>query len=187
MKNEYGFCPHCGADLPQGSEYCPECGTSFVEGRQDDVRRLTVTNPMTFFIVLLAAYMVMSIAEGIYVTVFNDMFISNFETIYGTNIEDYLSRNGLDSVQDLADLMYKEGVVSIIGGAMTAVVMLLCITRRNWKLAFSLCVAASFELLVSLVFMPSEMISSELLTAVLQTGVGLLVARGIYINRRAFR
>ena len=109
------------------------------------------------------------------------------ETIYGSNIDDYLSRNGLDSVQAFADLMYKEGVASIIGGVITAVVLLLCIKRRYWKVAFVLCVAASFELLVPLAFMPSQMVASEALTAVLQTGVGLLVARGIYINRKAFR
>ena len=88
MENNYGFCPRCGADLPQGAEYCPECGASFVEKRQDDIRRLTITNPMTFFIVLLAAYTVMSIVEGVYVTAFNDMFVSNFELIYGSGIDD---------------------------------------------------------------------------------------------------
>ena len=187
MENNYGFCPRCGAELPQGAEYCPECGASFVEKRQDDIRRLTITNPMTFFIVLLAAYTVMSIVEGVYVTAFNDMFVSNFELIYGSGIDEYLSNMGLASIDEFADLMFKEGIVSIVGGAITAMALILCIKRRFWKIAFWLCIIASFELLISMAFMPSKMISSELLTMLLQTGVGLLVARGIYVNRRMFR
>lgn len=187
MENNYGFCPRCGANLPQGAEYCPECGTSFVEKRQDDVRRLTITSPMTFFIILLAIYTAMSIIEGVFVTVFNDVFISNFQTIYGTNIDDYLSGMGLASIDEFSALMFKEGIVSIVGGAITAVVLILCIKRRFWKIAFVLCLVASFELLVSLAFMPAKMMGSEILTMILQTCVGLLVSRGIYLNRRIFR
>ena len=187
MENNYGFCPRCGHELPQGAEYCPECGTSFVEGRKDDVRRLTITSPMMFFIILLAIYTAMCIFEGIFVTAFNDTFVSNFQTIYGTDIVEYLSRMGLSSIDELADLMFKEGIVSLAGGAITAVVLVLCIKRRFWKVAFWLCIIASFELLISLAFMPSKMVSSEIFTMILQTMVGLLVARGIYMNRRAFR
>ena len=187
MENNYGFCPRCGAELPQGAEFCPECGVSFLEKRQNDVRRLTITNPMTFFIILLAVYTIMSIFEGVFATAFNDMFVTNVKMIYGTDFEDYLSGSGLESVEEFADLMFKEGVVSIVGGVITAVALILCFERRFWKIAFWLCIIASFELLISLAFMPSKMMSSELLTMLLQTGVGLLVARGIYINRRAFR
>ena len=186
MENNYGFCPRCGAELSQGAEDCPECGASFLEKRQDDVRRLTITNPMTFFIILLVAYTVMSLIEGIFAVAFNDTFVSYMKT-YISDFDDYLSNMGLSSVEEFADLMYKEGIVTLVGGVITAVVLLLCIKRRFWKIAFWLCIIASFELLISLAFMPSKMMGSELLTMILQTGVGLLVARGIYINRRAFR
>lgn len=187
MENNYGFCPHCGANLPQGAEYCPECGASFVSKRQDDVRRLTITSPMMFFIILLAIYTVMSIIEGIFATAFNDLFIINFKMIYGDGIDDYISSMGFASIDEFADLMFKEGIVSLVGGAITAFVMVLCITRRFWKIAFWLCIIASFELLISLVFMPTQMIGSEILTMILQTCVGLLVSRGIYLNRSNFR
>ena len=187
MENNYGFCPRCGAELPQGAEFCPECGVSFLEKRQNDVRRLTITNPMTFFIILLAAYVIMSFFEGIFATAFNDLFVTNVKQVYGSEFEDYLSRNGLSSVEEFADLMYKEGIVTLVGGVITVAVLILCIERRFWKIAFWLCIIASFELLISMAFMPSKMIGSELLTMLLQTGVGLLVARGIYVNRRVFK
>lgn len=186
MDNNYGFCPRCGANLTEGAEYCPQCGKSFVEDPRRELRTRSGMNPLLFFIILLTAYTVMSIFEGIYATVFSDMFIDSFKMVYGSDLEDYLARNGLESIDQFADLMFKEGIVSIIGGAITAVVLLLCIRRRFWKVAFALCIIASFELLISLVFMPSKMIGGELLTLVLQTAVGLLVARGIYMSRRMF-
>ena len=186
MDNNYGFCPRCGANLTEGAEYCPQCGKSFVEDPRRELRTRSGMNSLLFFIILLTAYTVMSIFEGIYATVFSDMFIDSFKMVYGSDLEDYLARNGLESIDQFADLMFKEGIVSIIGGAITAVVLLLCIRRRFWKVAFALCIIASFELLISLVFMPSKMIGGELLTLVLQTAVGLLVARGIYMSRRMF-
>lgn len=186
MEDNYGFCPRCGANLPEGAEYCPQCGKSFVDDPRREIRMRPGLNPLMFFIILLAAYTVMSILEGIYTTLFSDMFMDSFKLVYGSDLEDYLARNGLESIDQFADLMFKEGIVSIIGGAITAVVLLLCIKRRFWKVAFALCIIASFELLISLVFMPSKMIGGELLTLVLQTAVGLLVARGIYMSRRMF-
>lgn len=186
MDENYGFCPRCGANLPEGAEYCPQCGKSFVENPQREFRTRSGINPLMFFIILLVAYTVMSIIEGVYATLFNDMFIDSFKLVYGSDLSDYLARNGLDSIDQFADLMYKEGIVTLVGGAITAVVLLLCIKRRFWKVAFALCIIASFELLISLAFMPSKMIGSEIVTLILQTCIGLLVARGIYMSRNVF-
>ncbi len=187
MDNDYGFCPRCGANLPEGAEYCPQCGKSFVENPREELRmRAGGMNPLLFFIILLAIYTVMSIFEGLYTTLFNEAFIDSFKLVYGSDLTDYLAASGLDSVEQFADLMFKEGIVSLVGGAITAIVLFLCIKRRYWKVAFALCLIASFELLISLAFMPSKMIGSEILTLLLQTGIGLLVARGIYMYRRMF-
>lgn len=186
MEENYGFCPKCGANLPEGAEYCPQCGKPFVDDPRRELRMRAGMNPLIFFIILLAAYTVMSIFEGIYATLFNDMFMDSFKLVYGSDIDNYLARSGLDSIDQFADLMFKEGIVSIIGGAITAIVLLLCIRRRFWKVAFALCIIASFEVLISLAFMPTKMIGSEILTLILQTAVGLLVARGIYMSRRLF-
>ena len=51
----------------------------------------------------------------------------------------------------------------------------------------AICLIASFFVLTSLLFMPAKMVGQEALTLVLQTAVGLLIARGIYLNRRIFR
>lgn len=186
MDENYGFCPRCGANLPEGAEYCPQCGKSFVDDPRKELRMRAGMSPLRFFIILLAAYTVMSIIEGVYVTLFNDMFVDSFKLVYGSDIDNYLSRSGLESIDQFADLMFKEGIVTLVGGAITAVVLLLCIRRRFWKVAFALCIIASFELLISLAFMPSKMIGSEIVTLILQTCIGLLVARGIYMSRNVF-
>ena len=97
MGSEYNFCTRCGAELPKGSDYCPECGQCFVEDTDRMVKNVA-RNPLMFFIVLLALYALFSIVEGLYVMVFNDVFISSIETIYGMEIEEYLERIGVDSL-----------------------------------------------------------------------------------------
>ncbi len=187
MDNDLGFCPHCGAYLPRGAEYCPECGRSFVKesesARYDNLR----PNPLFFFMIMLAIYAGFSIVEGIVAVFFNDMLMTNIERIYGSNIEKYLANMGLDSLSQLGDILYKEGIVSLIDGILVAVVFVLCKVRRYWKAAVAICLLASFFLLTSLIFMPEKMMRSEALSLVLQMAVGLLITRGIYIGRIVFK
>ncbi len=187
MDNDYGFCTHCGATLPKGAEYCPECGTSFVKETDSARYEFRGPNPLIFFMVMLAIYGGFSIAEGILAAFFNDVMISNILTVYGSNIDDYLYKMGLENTDQLADILYKEGIVSLIDGMMVLAVFVLCKLKRNWKAAVAICLIASFFVLLSLVFMPVKMMQQEALTLVLQTVVGLLIARGIYLNRRIFK
>lgn len=184
MKDEYGFCFRCGANLEPGAEYCPECGQSFLDddsaSYQNDVSR-----PLNFLKFMLGAYFVLSIVAGLYTTVFIDAYIQNIESI--TDIDSYLSSMGVESVSQLSDIMYIQGVVSIIDGAMVGFVFLLCILRRYWKTAVAVCFAASIVVMAGIPFMTTEMINSETFSLVLQTVVGLLITRGIFVNRKAFK
>ena len=52
MEDNYGFCPRCGANLPEGAEYCPQCGKSFVDDpRREPRMRAGGMNPLLFFII----------------------------------------------------------------------------------------------------------------------------------------
>ena len=186
MEEEFGFCTRCGTNIAEGMEYCPECGNPLTAEAESARYDKGTGNPLIFFIFMLAIYCVMSMAEGVYTTVFSEQFIANIEAINGQNMTDYLARMGLDSVEHLEEIMFKEGVVSIIDGALVAVVLLLCLKRKWWKVAFILCIVASFVLLAGLPFMTVEMMSAEALSLILQTAIGLLIARGIYLNRNSF-
>lgn len=187
MEEDYGFCTHCGANISPGSERCPECGASLVKEEESASVRVYSSSSMRFFLIFIGLYAIFSIAEGIYMTVFNDAFVASMESIYGQDFDSYLSNIGMESKAQLADVFFKEGVVSIVDGAMVAVVFILCLRLRYWKAATVICIAASFLLLASFYFMTFEMMKSEALTMALQVLVGLMVARGIYINRKLFR
>ena len=186
MGSEYNFCTRCGAELPVGCDYCPECGKCFVEGTDRMVVNVS-RNPLMFFIVLIALYALFSIIEGLYVVLFNDFFISNIEAVYGTDLENFLASRGLENVQQLSDILFKEGIVSIVSGSMAAVVFVLCLRMRYWKAACLLCLAATFVIPIPLLFMPLKMIQSEWITVALQVLVGLMVTRGIVRCKLIFR
>ena len=186
MGSEYNFCTRCGAELPVGCDYCPECGKCFVEGTDRMVVNVS-RNPLMFFIVLIALYALFSIVEGLYVILFNDLFISNIEAIYGTDLETYLARIGVDSAVQFSDILHKEGIVNIVSGSFAVGAFILCLRMRYWKLACVFCLLATFSIPVSLIFMPFKMIQSEGITIALQVLVGLMVTRGIVRCKMFFR
>ena len=186
MGSEYNFCTRCGAELPKGSDYCPECGMCFVEGTDRTVKNVS-RNPLMFFIVLLVLYSLFSIVEGLYVILFNDVFLSSIETVAGTDLDTYLANIGVDSVDQFKEILFKEAIVSMVSGGLAAVVLILCFSLRYWKAAWVLCLAATLMIPVSLLFMPWKMIQSEWITMALQMLVGLMVTRGIFRCRLLFR
>ena len=186
MGSEYDFCTRCGAEMPKGSDYCPECGMCYVEGTDRMVQNVA-RNPLMFFIVLIALYTLFSIVEGLYVILFNDIFIASIETIYDMSIDDYLERIGVDSLAQFSDILFREGIVDLVSGSLAAAVLALCLKLRHWKAAVFLCLAATLAIPVSLAFMPWKMIQSEWITIALEVLVGLMVTRGIIRCKNLFR
>ncbi len=186
MENDYGFCFHCGAEIPSGAEFCPECGRSLAGDTRRDESYLRVRNPMSFIILLMGLFAAVSIIEGIYAVFLNDLFMSSLEMLNDSNLDSYVSSLGLESKEELAEIIYKEGIVTLAQGIMVAIACMLCIKRRFWGLTIALCLIATFMMLVPLVFMTSEMIRSEIISMILQMCIGLLVVRGLYINKGQF-
>ena len=187
MDTDYGFCTHCGAELPEGAQYCPECGTSFVKGSDIPNINYRGYSPLKFILILLGIYAFVSIGEGIYSAFFNDMLMDTLRNLNGGDLSSYLSSLGLQTEEQLAEILYKEGILTLIDGIIVLMVFILCYTYRHWKMAVALCVIASFLLLIAFAFMPVEMMKSEAVNTILQVIVGLLISRGIYINRSLFK
>lgn len=186
MEEDYGFCTRCGATRQPGAQFCPQCGKSFVDDQVDTIYRQG-PNPLRFFIILLGLFAAVSLGEGIYSTAFNDSLIANVKALHPDNMAEYLAGLGLDTVEQLADVLFKQGVLTLADGLLVAIVFVLCIKRRYWKVAVMLCLIASALVLASLAFMTPQMMRTESFSIAIQTIIGLLIARGIYINRRVFR
>ena len=86
MEEEFGFCTRCGTNIAEGMEYCPECGNPLTAEAESARYDKGTGNPLIFFIFMLAIYCVMSMAEGVYTTVFSEQFIANIEAINGQNM-----------------------------------------------------------------------------------------------------
>ena len=140
-----------------------------------------------FFTVLLGIFAAISLGEGIYSTVFNDDMISYVESTHPNDLAEYLSGLGLETIEQLADLIYIQGLLILIDGVVVLLAFFLCIRRRYWRAVFVLCLVASSLVLASFVFMMPEMMEKELFSVIVQTVIGLLMARGVYMNRGAFR
>ena len=186
MEENFGFCTRCGATREPGAQFCPQCGKSFLD-ESDEVRFRQGPNPIRFFIILLGLFAVISLGEGIYSTAFNDSLIANIKALHPNNMAEYLAGLGLDTVEQLADILFKQGVLTVADGVLVAIVLVLCLKLRYWKVAVMLCLIASALVLASLAFMTPQMMRTEAFSIAIQTIIGLLIARGIYINRRVFR
>ena len=142
---------------------------------------------MRFFLFFMGAFVVYMIINGITLMTVSDTVIDWIRAFNGTDLDTYLSSLGLDSVDQFKEILFKEGIVYVIDGALVAMAFLLTLRRRYWKATVVLCLMASFLLLLPLVFMPEKMRYTEALSSILMAAVGLLVTRGIIVNRRQFR
>ena len=187
MEQDYGFCTRCGATHEPGAEYCPQCGKSFTGDDRVQINNRMASNPLMFFIILLGIFAAISLGEGVIATFFNDSLIDYVKTVNGDGLPDYLASLGLDTIDQLADILFKQGVLTLADGILVAIVFVLCIRRRFWKIAVITCLAATTLVVASFLVMTPKMMEKELFSMVIQTAIGLLITRGIYINRRIFR
>ena len=169
------------------AEFCPQCGKSFTDDDRAPVNRRLASNPLMFFIVLIGIFAAISLGEGIAATFFNDSLINYVKTVHGDNLPEYLASLGLDTIDQLADILFKQGVITLADGILVVIVFVLCIKRRFWKLAVITCLIATILVLVSFLVMTPKMMEEELFSIVVQTAIGLLITRGIYINKKIFR
>ena len=186
MEEDYGFCTRCGAEHQSDAQFCPQCGKSFTDEPVNINNRLS-SNPLTFFLILIGIFAAISLVEGIIATFFNDSLISYVKTLNGDDLDAYLSGMGLETVEQLADILYKEGVMTLIDGILVLFVFILCFKCRYWKAAVAICLIASILVPTALIFMPLKMMQSELFSVIVQTAIGLLITRGIYVNKGLFK
>ena len=188
MDEDYGFCTRCGATHEPDAEFCPQCGKSFTDSMDEiPINTRMTSNPLMFFIILLGIFAAICLGEGVVATFFNDSLIDYVRSMNGDNLADYLASLGLGSIEQLADILFRQGVVTMADGISAVIAFVLCIRRRFWKIAVITCLIATILVPVSFLLMTPEMMKRELFSVVIQTAIGLLITRGIYINKRMFR
>ena len=117
-KENYGFCPACGANLPENSSFCPECGHSInAAGGGSEQPGYSGAgygysrSPQTYLVgklkvafIFVIIYAVMSILGSFYLLMINDAMLDQMETALEVMIDHRYQKRGYG--RDAMKLLY---------------------------------------------------------------------------------
>lgn len=156
-ENEYGFCPKCGSELAENSNYCPGCGIPVRHTENlpntDSSSPLPMGGGFLIAVIMSATYAVMAIVLGAMIVansveIFNYLNQASLDQ-FGMNFVDYIAQNGFTVTQDQIIQMFKySGLVSLLSGVMAGAAAVLCIIRRYRTVAAILLVIGGAIVLI---------------------------------------
>ena len=192
VEGDFGFCQHCGAKVGQGTVICPYCGQcvtgSFTEVQDQSYivnRGRSIT--LTWMCILILAYAVTSLIN-LTAVLSADTYISVYKSLCTeSQWALILSSNGMTTDSEFAAYLVNIGIVASVSGALAFVSGVLVLLRRYHKVSVIFCVVASLVLFAIVLFSNGTNIVSNLLSAILQCLIGLMIARILYRCGPEFR
>lgn len=195
-KENYGFCPACGANLPENSSFCPECGHSInAAGGGSEQPGYSGAgygysrSPQTYLVgklkvafIFVIIYAVMSILGSFYLLMINDAMLDQMETALegsGMTLDDILEAAGMDSRSEFLDMCHITGAVSLISGIL-CVVACVFIYKHNKRMIATILIAVAA--LINFALVTYNGILSTLFNVV----VGCIMAYLVYDSKEAF-
>ena len=191
-KENYGFCPACGANLPENSAFCPECGqrvsgeepagqpgyTGYQPYRNTD----RLAGKLLVAVIFCGLYAVMSIIGGLSLLSMDASMIDQIDEVLEpseTTIEEILDM----SRSEIVDYFRINGIVSMISGVLAGAGAIVAGMRKQRFVAVGLVVAASvacFGVLAA----PGAV--SSITGIILDVIIGLVMAYLIYSSPEYF-
>ena len=191
-KENYGFCPACGANLPENSAFCPECGQrvsgeepagqSGYTGYQPYRNTDRLAGKLLVAVIFCGLYAVMSIIGGLSLLSMDASMIDQIDEVLEpseTTIEEILDM----SRSEIVDYFRINGIVSMISGVLAGAGAIVAGMRKQRFVAVGLVVAASvacFGVLAA----PGAV--SSITGIILDVIIGLVVAYLIYSSPEYF-
>ena len=197
-KENFGFCPACGATLPENSAFCPECGRSVAEAETQPNTGYGYATSSPYAVspkermqgkvlvafIFIVIYAAMSILGGISLLGINEATIDQLDDMLkdsGQSFEDILESAGLDMTKsEFVDFCMRSGIVSLVSGVLAAVGAVLVAKHTKRMAAVIIIVAAS---LVNFVLV----MDSGFFSCLLNAAIGCIMAYLIYSSPEAFR
>ena len=192
-KENYGFCPACGANLPENSAFCPECGQrvsgeepagqSGYTGYQPYRNTDRLAGKLLVAVIFCGLYAVMSIIGGLSLLSMDASMIDQIDEVLEpseTTIEEILDM----SRSEIVDYFRINGIVSMISGVLAGAGAIVAGMRKQRFVAVGLVVAASvacFGVLAA----PGAV--SSITGIILDVIIGLVVAYLIYSSPEYFK
>ena len=170
------FCLGCGRELKDDEHTCPYCGRS--DGIMEQVQpRVVISGErirLNWAFVLLIAYGIVSVVEGIPAAFSSEGVVNTVQGIFGVQA----MPNSVEYIR----ILTLEGFISLFSGAFALIAAFFCIKRRSVTLALAACLAASVTLLTEFIFNPD----ASTLIILVEFLFGILVMRMIYSSRNVF-
>lgn len=155
----YGFCPSCGANIPEGAVYCPECGSALSSeaetapgtgvGYATSTGRRPLGGKLLVAVILTSIYAVLEVLTGTIFAFGADAFVNGMNEMLiesgQKSFTEMMAEMGYDySTQDLIDTLRASGIISAVSGIFAGIGVILAV-RRVKRIPATVCIAiASF-------------------------------------------
>ena len=193
-KENYGFCPACGAILPENSSFCPECGRSVYGNAEqeqagyggagypyDRSPQTYLTGKLKVAFIFVLIYGIISIPSGISDLMINEASLDSLDIIlkyFGMKF-DYILEQLNMTESEFIEMSHISGVVSLISGIL-CVVACVFIYKHNKRMIATILIAVAA--LINFALVTYNGVFSTLFNVV----VGCIMAYLVYDSKEAF-
>ncbi len=199
-KENYGFCPACGANLPENSSFCPECGHSIGGEQQqpqngggysgygyavyeDPKTRLKGKLLVAFIFVLL--YAITETLGGFSLLTIDQSMIDSYDEMLqdaglGT-FQDLLNDMGVDmTTEEFIEMCHISAIVSLVSAVLCFVANVL-MYKHTKRLICTILIAIAALVNFALITM------NGIFGTVVSVFIGCLMAYLVYTSPEAFK
>lgn len=197
-EENFGFCPSCGANLPEGSSFCPECGHNInapvQSGPGTGVGYGTyggsgMSSKLKVAAIFVTIYAVMTILGALSLFTIEPLIETYDEMMAdsgGDSFEELLESMGYDMTeQEFIDMCRIMAIVDLVSGALAGVGAFLCFKRTKKMIAVVSIAVASVILFVGC-FVPGGFSASNIMGTLFNVVIGLLMAYLVYTSPDEF-
>ena len=195
-EENFGFCPACGANLPEGSSFCPECGHNLAGPAPGSPeagagygyaasRGPGMSGKLKTAVIFTMIYGVMTLISSLMGMCISVDFIDSMDKILLDNGDQgFVEMAGFDMTnQEFVDMIRMTCIISLISSVLALVGAVLCMKHAKRKVAAILIAAASVILFVSIPIMPTtDNLASTIISTMFNVVIGLLMAYLVYTS-----
>ena len=200
-KENFGFCPACGANLPEECTFCPECGRAI--GGEESYQQQPnygygyaaakdpkhyLQGKLLFAFVCVVIYALTAVFGGIMSISMVGMYDSLDELLQSSGqgtLEDVLAAYGYDMTKDeIITMFIVGGIVSIVSGALCVVACYMMYNHTKRMTATILIAAASIILFANMI---GSFSVSNIAGTVLDVAIGCIMAYLVYSSPESFK
>lgn len=190
-KTDVVHCSRCGAKVSPGKDYCSNCGAQVVvippqttDEYFDKKDPKQTSDSLRWAKILLTLYAGLALLAGFMLAGFSNWYVDMFSA---DQLAELLKTYGLETKDQLVDLLSKTGIIVTISGALALVSDVLCFIRRYNIVAVVICAIASLVNVATVFIGTNSTDAMNIISLVITVIVGFVVAFLVYKSRPDFK